>query len=348
MLYNVDISGNQLNKLEPKKFTELGIKERFNIEKWIERSPDVLGEDLLVIQEQLTLSSGIKLDLLAIDGEGNLVIIELKRDSSGKDAELQAVKYASYCSTFDSEKIFSYYARYLHSDIDEAKRKIKEFINDELEDEELEDDLNRNQRIILVAGEFHSNVISAVSWLISHKIDVKCIRLEVYMDGNGSLLINPDIILPLPEVEDILNLKQVKEKELRPLISSYEDKGTFKLPELENKLKNTLNRPGILTPRLISLLEILLSEDRVFRREEVLQELFEKKIGADKGQTGRYLSGLSQFLTKKGNSHLRQVIEYTTAWGPGSLKDNYRITPDYRELLKSLIDQWKQSKAISE
>ncbi|MCX6673576.1 MAG: endonuclease NucS [Methanothrix sp.] len=318
------------------------------MEKWIERSPDVLGEDLLVIQKELPLPSGIRLDLLAIDGEANLVVIELKRDKSGNDAELQAIKYASYCSAFHSDEIFSYYALYLKSNVDEAKRKIREFIDDELDDEELEDSLNRDQRIILVAGEFNSDVISAVLWLLSHEIEIKCIRLETYIDSNGSLFINPDVILPLPEAEDILKRKQIKEKESRPPIITYDDKGTFNLSDLEERLRTTLNRPSKLTPRLINLLEILLSEDRVFRREEVLRMLFEKKVGSDVGQTGRYLSGLSQFLTKKRNSHLRQIIEYTTTGGPGGLKDNYKITSEYRELIKSLVDQLNKGKPTCE
>jgi hypothetical protein len=35
-------------------------------------------------------------------------------------------------------------------------------------------------------------------------------------------------------------------------------------------LKATLNRPGNLTPRLVSLLEIILSEDKKWEREEII------------------------------------------------------------------------------
>ena len=100
-----------------------------------------------------------------------------------------------------------------------------------------------------------------------------------------------------------------------------------------------MNRPGNLTPRLVSLLEILLSEDKKWEREEIKQKLFENHVGSDIGQTGRYLSNLSQFLTKKSNSHLRQVVEFTSDGG-GQMKDNYRIIPEYHDLLKSLIDEW--------
>ncbi|MCP4416125.1 MAG: MmcB family DNA repair protein, partial [Chloroflexi bacterium] len=44
--------------------------------------------------KELVLPSGIRLDLLAVDRQANLVVIELKRDSSGRDVEWQAIKYA--------------------------------------------------------------------------------------------------------------------------------------------------------------------------------------------------------------------------------------------------------------
>lgn len=347
MLYEVDISGKQISELEPRKFADLGVKERFDIEEWIEKSPEVLGEDLLVIYKELTLASGKRLDLLAIDNEANLVVIELKRDKSNSTVELQAITYTSYCSRLTAKDIYSYYAKYLGKDTDIAKRQIKEFIDEELDDEELEDILNRNQRIILVAGEFHPDAISTVLWLLTHDVDIRCIRLEIYTDRNNNLLLNPDAVLPLPEVGDILS-KQIREKKpVDPIIKSYEDKGVFTDSVLEDKLRETLSWPTELTPRFVKLLEILLSEDRVFSRSEVLQKLFEMEVGSDIGQTGRYLSGLSQFLTKKKNSHLRQVIEYTSTHGPGSLKDNYKIVSKYRDMIKSLIEQWKKDKSIS-
>ena len=40
-----------------------------------------------------------RLDVLALDKNGRLVIIENKLDDSGKDVVWQAQKYAAYCSS---------------------------------------------------------------------------------------------------------------------------------------------------------------------------------------------------------------------------------------------------------
>ena len=127
-MYRVDVESKQLIALTPTGFSELGIKERFDIQEWIDKTPSILGDDFLVIAKEYTLESGKRPDLLCVDKDGCLVIVELKRDDSGSTVEWQAIKYASYCSNFLSEKIYNIYASYLKCSEFEAKKKIEEFI----------------------------------------------------------------------------------------------------------------------------------------------------------------------------------------------------------------------------
>ena len=149
--------------------------------------PEILGEELLSIGTELMVAAGSRLDLLAVDRKARLVVIELKRDSSGRDVEWQAIRYVSYCSNFVAEDVYATYAEYLQSDEDEAQLKIEEFINEEL------DVLNADQRVILVAQEFHSDVASAVLWLRDREIDIRCIRLQAFVDHDGGLFITPAV-----------------------------------------------------------------------------------------------------------------------------------------------------------
>lgn len=336
-MYRVDIENKKLIKLSPTQFSTLKLKERYDIEEWIEKTPEILGEELLIIYKELPLPSGIRLDLLAIDKKANLVIIELKRDDSGTNVEWQAIKYTSYCSNFLQEDIFKYYAEYLQSDEDEAQLKIEEFIDEEI------DKLNQKQRIILVSKEFHSDVISAVLWLRDYEIDIECVRLKLYLDQDNQLFITPDLIIPLPEAKDYIQKKETKQKEAkRSARSSFSlEKSNLPDNELEKRLINTLQRESDLTPRVIAFLEIISSEERIFKREEVKSKLFEKGIGVDIGQSGRYLSNISQFLTKKSNPHLRQVIEFETGGSHGETKDNYKVFSQCRELLKTMLEKVK-------
>lgn len=334
-MFKVNVEKKELVKLNPTNFYDLGLLERFDIQEWIEKTPEILGEELLIIAKEKILNSGIRLDLLAIDKKARLVIIELKRDDSGSNVEWQAIKYASYCSIFLHEDIYSYYAEYLHTDTDEAQLLIEEFIDEELEI------LNQEQLIVLVAKEFHPDVISAVLWLRDFGVDLKCVRLRPYLDSDNELFITPDIIIPLPEAKDYIEKKEIKQKEIRT--SSYKSSfslevGNFDIDELSSKLIQTLSRPSELTPRLIAFFEILLSEDRPFDREEIKERLLEKGIGTDIGQTGRYLSNVSQFFTKKSTPHLRQLVTFETGGAHGETKDNYYLIQEYRLLVEDIIN----------
>lgn len=334
-MYKVDIDNKQLIKIPTTTFSFLNLKERFDIQEWIEKTPEILGEPLLVISKELILPSGKRLDLLAIDKQGTLVIVELKRDDSGIVVEWQAIKYTSYCSTFSQNEIFNHYAEYLSSNADEAKEKIEEFIDAEI------DELNEKQRIILASKEFHSEVISAVLWLREYGIDIECIRITPHIDTNQNLFINPEIIIPLPEAKNYIQKKESKQKEQKRTGKSSFSLEKANLPEneLKHKVTQTLKRDSDLTPRFIAFLEVIMENDRIYNREEIKETLAEAGIGKNIGQAGRYLSNISQFLTKKSNPHLRQIIEFDTGGTHGETKDNYKVLSEYRDLLRNVLDE---------
>jgi hypothetical protein len=334
-MYKVDIENKKLIELTPVNFGSLKLTEPYDIEDWIEKTPQVLGEELLIIQRQYFVPSGKKLDLLAIDKKANIVVIELKRDNSGSEVEWQAIKYASYFSSYVTDEIFEIFADYLKTSQIEAKEKIKQFIDVEIEL------LNESQRIILVSKEFHSDVISAVLWLREFEVNIECIRLKPFLTPDRQLIIAPEIIIPLPEAKDYIIRKEKKVKiQKQSIRSTFSlEKGTFEPEELTNKIKETLLRPGDLTPRLKAFIEILLSENRVFNREEILEQFLKRKISKDKGRAGSNLSNISQFLTNKTNPHLRQVIDFETGGGLGQKKENYKINDEYIDLLRTVLQE---------
>jgi CRISPR/Cas system-associated endoribonuclease Cas2 len=239
-MYKVNVKSKALTKLNPTNFAAQNLLERYDIQEWIEKTPDILGEDLLVIGKELLLPSGSRLDLLAIDKNARLVIIELKRDDSGKDIDWQAIKYTSYCSNFLTEEIVYHYAIYLNSDEEEAKDRIDEFIDEDVEK------LNHGQRIILVSKAFHSDVISAVLWLRDYGVDLECLRLKPFLDNSGDLFIQPEKIIPLPEAKDYIIKKEKKQREIKKSQDSLNNgeiietvyvtisKGTFRIERYEN------------------------------------------------------------------------------------------------------------------
>ena len=334
-MYKVDIKEKKLIKMTATSYSELKLKERYDIQEWIEKSPEILGEDLLIIQKEFQIPSGNRLDLLAIDKQANLVIIELKRDDSGANVDWQGIRYTAVCANLLPEEVYKIYAEYKNCDEDDAQSIIEEFV-----DETESTKLNESQRIILVSKEFHSDVISSVLWLRDYKIDIECVRISPYLDENQQLYVSPEIIIPLPEAKDYIVKKEIKQKEFkRSIRSTFSlEKGDFDEVELRKKLNESLTRNSELTPRLVTFFKTLLLEDRAFDREEIKEKFFEEKIGTSIGHAGRYLSGISQFITKKHNLHLRQVIDFDSKGGEGDKKEDYKILTKYRNLLENIIE----------
>ena len=83
-MYKINKENNTIEQLDLRTFSELNFKEREHLQEWIAKNPSALGEELLIIQKEYAGfdKTNERLDLLALDKEGALVIIENKLDDS--------------------------------------------------------------------------------------------------------------------------------------------------------------------------------------------------------------------------------------------------------------------------
>lgn len=203
-MFVIDKTNNSIKALVRKTFSELGFKERAHLQEWIAGNPDVLGEKLLIIQKEFSdfSETNERLDLLAIDKSGNLVIIENKLDDSGKDVTWQALKYSSYCSTLTKEEIRNIFQSYLDSSASgkNAVDVLREFFED-ADYSEIVLNQRMTQRIILVAANFRKEVTSTVLWLMNFKIQLQCFKATPY-ELNGQYFLTLDQIIPTKDAQD--------------------------------------------------------------------------------------------------------------------------------------------------
>jgi len=90
------------------------------LENWIVECPDILGDDLLIIARQKDVQGVGRLDLLAIQPDGALVIVELKRDLAPREAVAQALDYASWLDKVSEAELFEIADDHLHRPLGEA------------------------------------------------------------------------------------------------------------------------------------------------------------------------------------------------------------------------------------
>lgn len=211
------IQRNEAIEIKVRNFKDLNLQER-HIEEFLRKNINLLfGDDqtLLVVGQQVRNASNGISDLTAIDADGNIVLIEIKRDVQDIKArkepfEFQAIRYAaSYAkiSTPESlvELVYSSYIE-IHKDeyelgdltpSEKARRELNKFLssNDALKT------FNKKQRIILIASSFDEQTLSAVAWLIANGVDASCIKLTpVFIGEQGFLRIEK--ILPPAQLDD--------------------------------------------------------------------------------------------------------------------------------------------------
>jgi hypothetical protein len=179
-------------------FESLGLKEA-HIEDFLRKNIKLIfdeedGEDptLLIVGQQVANNSGGRNDLVALDGDGNLVLIEIKRDPEDmagrpEPMELQAIRYAASLATIENDedlvdKVFAPYINKRKSEFELkeltpeefGRRKVKEF----LEANKAENTFNDRQRIILAASDFDKQTLSGAAWMSKNGIDISCIRIQ--------------------------------------------------------------------------------------------------------------------------------------------------------------------------
>lgn len=206
-MYILNDNKTTISPAEKKSFSELGLKERQNLQEWIATAPtkilsDIFGEELLIIQKEFDGFSETRerLDLLALDNKGRLVVIENKLDDSGKDVTWQAIKYASYCSTLSKQEIINIYSKYLHNEEEAIQNILKLLDKEDINEVELNVGEN-TQRIFFLAANFRKEVTSSVLWLLKFGLDIKCFTVTPF-EYNNRILIDFNQIIPIKDAED--------------------------------------------------------------------------------------------------------------------------------------------------
>jgi hypothetical protein len=200
-LYEIADAG--LAAHEPVALADLGLHERADLQRLLRGDIGVLGDDLLVIGEEFGdwEDARRRIDLLAVDKAGCLVVIELKRDD-GAHMDLQAVRYAAMVSSMDFGDVVAAYERHLAKVAPDADRDARAELTAFIDTEEEEPTISTDVRIMLVAADFGRELTTAVLWLNRFEgMDIRCVRLVPYrLDGHTLLDIRQ--VVPLPEAAD--------------------------------------------------------------------------------------------------------------------------------------------------
>ncbi len=185
----------------PTKLPETKLKEEKlleeQLEDWIVADPSILGEPLLVLGRQVLIpDTKDRLDVLAIDPQGNAVVIEMKRGKLRDPVDVQALRYASYVSKWKFED-FENQARNFLGKVGDPDFNFNALYEGFCEDAGVDEipTLNQDQRMIIVGSSVRDKLGTVALWLRDHSIDITVIEIQAYKEGD-SVLLQPTTIVP--------------------------------------------------------------------------------------------------------------------------------------------------------
>lgn len=210
------LNGMTASRMEEVTFSDLQMMED-QVEEILRKNIDMIcgdEESMLLVGQQAANRAQARCDLIAVDQEGNLVLIELKRDRQDmrrrpEPLEFQAIRYAASCAAIQTtdELIQNIFAPYIEkhqaefdcgglSSVEAARRRLESFLEANHAAK-----FNEHQRIVLVASDFDQQTLAAVAWLNSSQVDISCYKIVPYR-MEGRIFLDPQKVLPLQEYED--------------------------------------------------------------------------------------------------------------------------------------------------
>ena len=133
----------------PARLSAASIDLERRLEDWIERDPQMVRDGLTVVGRQIHLEGG-RLDLLALDPQGRLVVIEIKSGMLRRETLAQAIDYASSIARLPISELAAKVDAYLGSQEDAAGGKSFRDLLGERGAEENGDESDREVEICIV------------------------------------------------------------------------------------------------------------------------------------------------------------------------------------------------------
>jgi hypothetical protein len=302
---------------------EEGRTEVFDLERWIESNPSIIGPDLTIIGKQVLTKSG-PLDLLAIDKGGNLVVVELKRGALPRDALAQAVDYASDIADWSLEKVSEVCTKY-------TDKSLEDVLSETFPDIDLTGiNINEAQRIVLVGFDVEPSLERMVSWLSgNYSVNINAVLLKYLKTRSGD-----ELLARTSVISEQVEQERVRRKKFE--IPMSDEPGDYEKAQLRQLLRKYLSQDLYSSRRMKDvLLPVCLERGRV-SRDDLRKEFVKQGQAESISQAGYFMSLISQQIGMAKNDFLRQVIGYEYPNNPWE-KDNYHIRDEYREPVKEVL-----------
>lgn len=200
------------DKLKEIPRAKLNLEER--LENWIEQDISMISDDLLIIGRQVQTDFGGIIDLLCVDSNGDIAILELKRDKTPREITAQVLDYASWVKDLSNERITEIANDYLGD-----KGPLEKAFKDKF-GLELPEILNESHKMFIIASEIDSSSERIIEYLSdSYGVGINAVTFQ-YFQKNGKEFLSRVFLIEPTEAEYRIKTKSPSKRK-RPL--TYEE-----------------------------------------------------------------------------------------------------------------------------
>ena len=164
------------------------------LEEWLESNPGGILEDarILIIGRQVRTDLERFVDLLGVDREGNVVVIELKRDRTPRDVMAQALEYAAFAARLDVDALEGILRAYEQDESLSLADHHREYFGIN-ESEAVA--FNKDQHIVIIGQRVTPEIRQTASFLAAKGIRATCVEFAFFQAAAGGRLLSQEIVV---------------------------------------------------------------------------------------------------------------------------------------------------------
>lgn len=192
---------------KPQKLQPSGLADESMLEEQVMHDIAILNADWLLIGRQVRTDFDKFIDLLALDGDGNVIIIELKRNKTPREVVAQAIDYASWVVNLDDSQIGEIYHQFARSygrPHDSLEAAFEHRFGVALDSTDIQ--LNSAHQMVVVASKLDASTERIINYLNTHAdIAINALFFAAFEDAGNHYLSRAWMIDPEENQERVVS-----------------------------------------------------------------------------------------------------------------------------------------------
>ena len=170
------------------------LDQESRIQTWVEKDINIISENLFVIGREVETDYKGYIDILCIDRQGDVVVVELKRDKTPREVTAQALDYASWVKDLSHNDIIEIAENYLMAGMKLEEAFLEKF------GEPLPDILNNNHRMLIIGSRIDSSTERIMNYLSeSYGVGINAVTFTFY-EKDGKEFLSRNVLIEEDEV----------------------------------------------------------------------------------------------------------------------------------------------------